>query len=314
MSGRAPAARPRVALALGSGGAKGMAHIGVIAALHEAGYEITAIAGSSMGALVGGIHALGQLHVYSDWVCSLDKLDVLRLVDWTLRGPGLIKGERIINTVRELVGDADIEALPIAYTAVATDLERQREVWLSRGRLFDAIRASIAIPSVFHPHAVNGHLLVDGGLLNPVPVTPLLREHYDLLVAVSLEGPRRAAATPPAPAVPGPYRQRIAGFVQHLLGHGDGAGAAAPAGPPMPGLLGLFTQSLELMQGNLARLRLAAYRPDLLIELPCDCCAVYEFYRAGEMIALGHAEAARTLADWQRTHGADRGDAAPSGT
>lgn len=296
MSALPPPVKPRVALALGSGGAKGLAHIGVIAALEEAGFEIGAISGSSMGALVGGIYALGKLEVYRDWVCSLDKLDVLRLVDWTLTGAGLIKGERIIDTVRDLVGEAAIEALPISFTAVATDLDRQREVWISNGPLFDAIRASIAIPSVFHPHVVDGRRLVDGGLLNPVPVTPLLRERYDHLIAVSLDGPRRGHATPANEPVPrGPHRQRFARFVQHLTGHAPAKPAPSHAEPNWISLIG---QTLDMMQGNLARLRLAAYRPDLLIELPRDCCALYEFYRAEEMIALGHAEAAHLLADW----------------
>ena len=306
-----PVARPRVALALGSGSAKGMAHIGVIAALEEAGFEISAIAGSSIGALVGGVYALGKLAVYRDWVCSLDKLDVLRLVDWTLTGAGLIKGERIIATVRDLVGESDIENLPIGYTAVATDLERQREVWISRGPLFDAIRASIAIPTVFHPYEIDGRRLVDGGLLNPVPVTPLLRERYDYLIAVSLDGPRRGNSKPVAePAPRGPYRQRFTGFVQYITGHH----APVEPGPKPahePNWISLMSQTMDMMQGNLARLRLAAYRPDLLIELPGDCCAVYEFYRAEEMIALGHAEAAHLLAGWPNAHALPVGATAP---
>ena len=306
-----PVARPRVALALGSGSAKGMAHIGVIAALEEAGFEISAIAGSSIGALVGGVYALGKLAVYRDWVCSLDKLDVLRLVDWTLTGAGLIKGERIIATVRDLVGESDIENLPIGYTAVATDLERQREVWISRGPLFDAIRASIAIPTVFHPYEIDGRRLVDGGLLNPVPVTPLLRESYDYLIAVSLDGPRRGNSKPVAePAPRDPYRQRFTSFMQHITGH------HAPVEPEPkparePNWINLMGQTMDMMQGNLARLRLAAYRPDLLIELPGDCCAVYEFYRAEEMIALGHAEAAHLLAGWPNAHALPVGATAP---
>jgi hypothetical protein len=136
--------KPTVALALGAGGAKGLAHIGVIREIEAQGYEIVAIAGSSMGALIGGIHAMGKLDVYSDWVCALAKLDVLRLVDWTFSGGGLIKGEKIIETLRTLVGDTLIEELPLAFTAVATDLDRGREVWLGRGSLFDAIRASIS--------------------------------------------------------------------------------------------------------------------------------------------------------------------------
>jgi NTE family protein len=123
-----PMRKPTVALALGAGGAKGLAHIGVIEEIERQGFEIVAIAGSSMGALIGGIHAMGKLDAYRDWVCALAKFDVLRLLDWTFSGGGLIKGERIIGTLRGLIGDTRIEDLPISFTAVATDLDREREV------------------------------------------------------------------------------------------------------------------------------------------------------------------------------------------
>ena len=302
----AAAGRPRVALALGSGGAKGLAHIGAIEALEVAGYAIVAIAGSSMGALVGGIYAAGRLGIYRDWVTSLAKMDVLRLVDWTLSGPGLIKGERIIGALRELVGEVDIEQLAIPFTAVATDLERQREVWISSGPLFEAIRASIAIPTLFHPHLLHGRRLVDGGLLNPVPVTPLLRERFDYLVVVSVDGPAEAAPPPPEAPPRGPYRQKISALVEQLLGRG-----AAPLRHE-PGRMELMGQALDLMQANLAHLRLAANRPDLLIEIPRNACAIYEFYRAEEMIALGRERADRAIAAW-RGPGATavRGDRSP---
>ncbi len=287
-------ARPRIALALGSGGAKGLAHIGAIEALEAAGFAIVAVAGSSMGALVGGIHAAGRLGIYRDWVTSLAKMDVLRLVDWTLSGPGLIKGERIIGALRGLVGEVDIEQLAIPFTAVATDIERQREVWISSGPLFEAIRASIAIPTLFHPQILHGRRLVDGGLLNPVPVTPLLRERFDYLVVVSVDGPAEAAPAPPEAPPRGPYRQKIASLVEQLLGRG-----ATPAVPREPGWIELMGQALDLMQANLAHLRLAAYRPDLLIEIPRNACAIYEFYRAEEMIALGRERAERALATWR---------------
>ncbi len=295
----APAARPRIALALGSGGAKGLAHVGAIEALEAAGFAIVAVAGSSMGALVGGIHAAGRLGIYRDWVTSLAKMDVLRLVDWTLSGPGLIKGERIIAALRELVGDVDIEQLAIPFTAVATDIERQREVWISSGLLFDAIRASIAIPTLFHPQILHGRRLVDGGLLNPVPVTPLLRERFDYLVVVSVDGPAEAAPLPPEAPPRGPYRQKIAALVEQLLGRGS-----APALAHEPGRMELMGQALDLMQANLAHLRLAAYRPDLLIEIPRNACAIYEFYRAEEMIALGRERAERAIAAWRGPGGA----------
>lgn len=292
------ARQPTVALALGSGGAKGLAHIGVIEELEAQGYRITAIAGSSMGALIGGIHASGKLDVYRDWVCSLAKFDVLKLVDWSFSGGGLIKGEKIIGTLRELVGDALIEELPLAFTAVAVDIDREREVWLSRGPLFDAIRASIAIPTVFRPHHIDDRRLVDGGLLNPVPVTPLIRETADYLVAVSVDGV--AVETSPGTPVeadagdtPG-YRQRVGALINRLVPRGSGDA------PREPGALELLTQAMDLMQANLARLRLSAYEPDLLIQLPRNMANAYEFYRARELIELGRQQAREALAHWPR--------------
>jgi len=291
--------KPTVALALGSGGAKGLAHIGAIQEIEAQGYEIVAIAGTSMGALIGGIYATGKLDVYSDWVCSLAKIDVLKLVDWTFSGGGLIKGERIIETMRELIGDALIEQLPIAFTAVATDLDREREVWLTRGPLFDAIRASIAIPSIFRPHTLSERRLIDGGLLNPVPVTPLIREPADYLFAVSMDGPPDAGTPDEVPATPTEgnegYRSRIGDFISRIMPHGSEK-------PREPGMLELLMQSMDLMQANLSRLRLAAYEPDLLIRMPRNVATVYEFYRAGELIEMGRKQARHALANWQSTH------------
>ncbi|MGN2243514.1 patatin-like phospholipase family protein [Frateuria sp. GZRR33] len=291
MSQPAPADAPRqptVALALGAGGAKGLAHIGVIEEIERQGYTIGAIAGSSMGALIGGIYAMGKLDVYRDWVCKLARFDVLRLVDWTFRG-GLIKGERIIETLRELIGDARIEDLPLAYTAVATDIDREREVWLTRGQLFDAIRASIAIPTIFRPHTIEGRRLVDGALLNPVPVTPLIRERAEIVFAISLDGPSGALVAPErdAEAEPGPEP----GWLRRLFSHGEDK----PARVHEPGALALLNQSMDLMQSNLSRLRLAAYEPDLLIEIPRDAAATYEFYRASELIELGRTRTREAL-------------------
>ncbi len=288
-------AGPTIALALGTGGARGLAHIGAIEAIEAAGYRVGAVAGSSMGALIGGIYAAGKLDVYRDWACALQKMDVLKLVDWTLSGAGLIKGERIIGVLRELIGRVDIEDLPIPFTAVATDLDREREVWLTRGPLFEAVRASIAIPTVFRPHAVDGHRLVDGGLMNPLPLTPLLQSPGDYTIAVNVNGrpeilPTRAALAPPA-AHTG-LRRRVAAFVSHTVGHHTGA-------VTQPGWTETLTQSLELMQENLTRFRLAADRPDLVITVPRNASALYEFYRASELIELGRERAERALAAWR---------------
>ena len=292
--------RPRVALALGAGGAKGLAYIGVIEELVRRDIDIVAIAGSSMGAVIGGIHAAGKLDVYRDWVSALAKLDVLRLVDWTLSGGGLIKGERIIETLRELIGETLIEDLPLSFTAVATDLDREREVWLVRGPLFDAIRASIAIPTVFRPHLYDGRTLVDGALLNPVPVTPLLRESCDYIIAVGVDG-QPEAPTPDRDAeahedADNGYRQRIGEFINRLIPHGEDK-------PHSPGAIHLLMQAMDLMQSRLAQLRLAAYQPDLLIQMPRNIANAYEFYRARELIERGRESAAQALDRWQPTYG-----------
>lgn len=177
-----------VGLALGSGGARGYAHIGVIAELKARGHRIVAVSGSSMGAVVGGLEAAGRLDTYTDWVTTLTQRDVVRLLDPTFRAPGFIRAERIMGRVDEILEHARIEELPIPYTAVATDLAARREVWFQHGRLARAMRASIAIPSALTPVMINGRLLADGGLLNPVPMEPLLRTRSDFTVGVNLTG------------------------------------------------------------------------------------------------------------------------------
>jgi NTE family protein len=283
-----------VSLVLGAGGARGLAHVGAIEVLVERGYRIELIAGSSMGALVGGIHAAGKLAAYRAWALTLQRLDVLKLVDWTLTGGGFIKGDRVIAALRELVGDVDIEALPIAFTAVATDLEREQEVWISRGPLFAAIQASIAIPGLLRPQALGGRLLVDGGLLNPLPIAPALHAMTDMTIAVDVNGPVRrlpaAAVAPPAPAAAPPpgYAQRMAALFEGLI-------EAREERPAEPGWRDLMSRSLETMQRQLTRFHLSVHEPDLLIRIPRNACAFYEFHRAAELIAVGRDRATRAL-------------------
>ncbi len=286
-------ARATVSLVLGSGGARGLAHIGVIEWLESNGYAIRSIAGTSMGALIGGIYAAGELDTYASWVRALERRDVIRLLDISFRPGGLFKGERIISALRELVGDHRIEDLPMAYTAVATDLGSGKEVWLSRGPLFDAIRASIAIPTVFTPHVVGGRELLDGGLVNPVPIAPTLRDHTDMTVAVNLSGaPDPTLAEPddePVASSQSPYRRRVEAFVTDLQ-------AKMPlAGRQDRGLLEIITRSFETMQSTVARLKLAANHPDAVITIPRNTCRFFEFDRAEELIAVGRAKAGQVL-------------------
>lgn len=321
---------PTVSLVLGSGGARGYAHIGAIEELLAHGYDIRCISGSSMGALVGGVYAAGKLDAYRDWVLSLQRFDVLRMLDWTFRGGGLIKGNRIIDKLRELIGDVRIEDLPLSYTAVAVDILAQREVWFSRGSLFEAIRASIAIPAVFRPHHYQGRTLVDGGLLNPVPVTPTLRDLTDCTIAVDVNAAAetrsdggmlhtaaqlksgdgdavRETALPAGTSLPAPVAiaPRIAsmaptrskaGYRQAIADFFErmkGNGNAKSAEPADPGVLEAFALALDAVQETLTRFKLAAQPPDLVISIPRTACAFYEFHRAAELVDLGR-ERART--------------------
>lgn len=293
---------PSISLVLGSGGARGYAHIGVIEELEAQGFAIRSLAGSSMGALVGGIYAAGKLRSFADWARPLQRVDVLRLLDWTVTGGGFIKGDRIITVLREMVGDTNIEDLPIPYTAVASDLELQREVWFSSGPLFDAIRASIAIPTVFRPHRYQGRVLVDGGLLNPVPVSPTLRDQTDATIAVDVNAvaeplPHAAmvesGGVPDVVAAAPKLRHRIAGFIEARLARREKHGADRE-----PGAFELFARSLDIVQETVTRLKLAAQPPDLLVTIPRNACAFYEFHRAEELIELGRVRTREALARW----------------
>ena len=178
----------RVALVLAGGGARGVAHIGAIEELERQGFEISAVAGTSMGALVGGVYASGYLEPFKEWMRALDKYKVFSLVDFALSTEGLVKGDRVMEAMKELVPDVQIERMPVPFAAVAADLLTGDEVVLDSGGLYDAIRASISIPSVFRPVHRDGRVLVDGGTVNPLPLNRVRREEGDLL-------PRKVLAT-----------------------------------------------------------------------------------------------------------------------
>jgi NTE family protein len=281
-----------VSLVLGSGGARGLAHIGVIQWLIENGYDIRSISGSSMGALVGGIFATSKLEVYAEWVLALERMHVLRLLDPTFGSPGLFKGERIIGVLRQLIGDCAIEDLPISFTAVSTDLDSGEEVWLREGNLFDAIRASMATPLVFTPFKHGDRLLVDGAVVNPVPIAPTLDDVTDLTVAVNLSGPGESRPTPPhseSLISDNGYRKRIMKFIST-------GRPARGTKEPSRGMINVAMASMQTMQDTIARLRMSTYSPDVLIEIPRNACGFFEFWKAEELIALGRERASLAFA------------------
>ncbi|MPQ66101.1 MULTISPECIES: patatin-like phospholipase family protein [Pseudomonas] len=200
--------KKRVALVLGSGGARGYAHIGVIEEIERRGYDIACIAGCSMGAVVGGIYAAGKLDDYRRWIESLDYLDVLRLVDVSFR-LGAIRGEKVFGQIRKIVGEVNIEDLRIPYTAVATDLTNQQEIWFQEGCLHQAMRASAAIPSLFTPVMQGNRMLVDGGILNPLPIVPVVSSHCDLIIAVNLNATNQKQYQLPVIQRPPAFKSRF---------------------------------------------------------------------------------------------------------
>jgi NTE family protein len=312
-----------VALALGSGGARGYAHIGVIHELHDRGYQIVGIAGSSMGALVGGLQAAERLDEFADWARSLTQRAILRLLDPSITAAGVLRAEKILDAVREILGAATIERLPIPYTAVATDLLAGKSVWLQRGPVDEAIRASIAIPGVITPHVIDGRLLADGGILDPLPMAPISAVNADLTIAVSLSGSEAIGDAEPEPrpttewlnrmlsstsalfdsptarAVLNRFGASIPDAFQASEGSADTADSVIlpdfEAEVPKLGSFEVMNRTIDIAQAALARHTLAAYPPDLLIEVPRSACRGLEFHRAAEVIDIGRALAARAL-------------------
>ena len=293
------AADKRIALVLGSGGARGLAHIGVIEELQARGYAIEAVAGCSMGALVGGIFCAGRLPEYRQWACSLTRREVFGLVDFAFGHPGFIKGDRVMAVLRGLTGEHLIEALPVPFTAVATDLDARREIRIGHGPLFDAIRASIAIPMLLTPHRYLDRDLVDGGLLAPLPLAAGKAFGLPRLFAVDLNAERTAIAPPALPAMqpvaaPLPSNDTLRAIQQGWARLLQGVRPAVANGSNR-GLMDLMSQSLGAMHGFMTQMQLERYPPDLLIGIPENACAIYEFWRAEEMIALGRRIADEAL-------------------
>jgi NTE family protein len=283
--------RPKIGLALGAGGARGWAHVGVIRALGEAGIRPDVVCGTSMGSLVGAAYAAGELERLEEWALSLGWRDVFGLMDFTWRG-GLIRGKKLFEYMRSRFGLQDISSLPMPYGAVATELATGREVWLREGHVLDAVRASIAIPGVFAPVLRDGELLVDGALVNPVPVSMCRALGADVVIAVDLGWAKL-----------GYYRDRAREKeLPEEAGRPAWWGRFLPTRSPetahadMPSALGVFFSSFDIMQVRVGRSRLAGEPADALITPILPDFAMMDFDRAREAIDEGHAAANRARA------------------
>lgn len=299
----------RVALALGSGGARGYAHIGVIDELQDRGFEIVGIAGSSMGALVGGLQAAGKLDDFAEWARALTQRAILRLLDPKITAAGVLRAEKILDAVRDILGEVTIEELPIPYTAVSTDLLTGKSVWLQRGPVDAAIRASIAIPGVIVPHVLDGRLLADGGILDPLPMAPISAVNADLTIAVSLAGSEAGGGEPEddGPRATTEWLGRMWRSTTALFDTGQSEESenklvdtakevsAKEVSVPRLGSFEVMNRTIDIAQAALARHTLAAYPPDVLIEVPRTACRSLEFHRAAEVIDIGRALTAAVL-------------------
>ena len=256
----------KISLVLSGGGARGYAHIGVIEELKKEGFKITSIAGTSMGAVVGGLEACGKLNEYKKWVTSLDFLDIFKF----LKSPFKLDGDKIFSKMKELAGNYKIEELPIKFTAVATDLTKKKEVWFQKGDLWMAVKASSAIPGVFDPVKINERLLVDGGVLNLMPIAPVMSDMNDLIVAVNLYGEERdinikiSKKTKKTQSIFKEIWEKMFREKEDVV-----------------------NISIDLMMEVIFRYRMAEYVADIEINIPRNVAKWYEFHRAPELIEIG---------------------------
>ena len=275
-----------VRLVLGSGGARGMAHIGVIEELEKEGFTIKEVVGCSMGAVVGGIYSAGYLKEYKHWLIGLSRLDVFRLLDFTFSSQGFVKGERVFKEIEKLIGDHQIEDLKIPFIALAADVIKKREVRYTSGSLFKALRASIAIPTVFTPVIEGRSQLVDGGVLNPLPLNVIHPEPGDIIVAVNLnanipmvinnivvEENKEMAA----------YQKMLNAFRAQFLNNDSKVEEKIE----QFGFFDLLNKSFDMTQERLTELMIDIHKPDIVVDISREACGVFEFYRASEIIEEG---------------------------
>jgi NTE family protein len=283
----------KVALVLSGGGARGMAHIGVIEELEKRGYDIVSVTGTSMGAVVGAVYAMGKLEEFREWLCSLDKLKAFRLMDFTLSKQGLLKGEKVLNRMKEFMEDRNIEDLDIPYAAVAVDLLNKREVVFREGKVYDAIRASIAIPGVLTPVKTKDGLLVDGGVMDNIPVKHVEKKQNVMLVAVNVNGEeteKKKKVTKQEKEDHEYFLQKqLNGLYTYLGIKGE------PKNNEKLGYVDLINKTITLMTHHMAALSLEKYPPDVMIELSVDICGIFDFYKAEEIVERGRKAAAQVL-------------------
>ena len=309
--------RAKVGLVLGAGAARGWAHIGALRELEALGVKLDVIVGSSIGTLVGGCYAAGRLDMLETFARSLTRRRVFGLLDFSFAGGGLIGGQRLRARLEAAFGDLRIEDLPVQFAAVATEIGGGHEIWLRRGLLVDAIRASYALPGVFEPVKVEGRWLFDGAIVNPVPVSVARALGAERVIALNISSDRFGRGTaiqdpfgrPDSPAaIEEPAAQDSSGMISRWWRGSNGTKVNGE--PAAPGLMTSMVNAFDILQDRIMRSRLAGDPPDALVQVRVGKVGMFEFHRADELIALGR-EAIRKSATEIREHvELSRGDVA----
>jgi NTE family protein len=282
-----------VTLVLSGGGARGIAHIGVIEELESRGYVINSVAGTSMGALVGGVYTVGKLNEFKEWLYSLDKQKIFRLLDFAFNSQGLIKGDRVLNAMKKFVPDSKIEDLKIKYTATAFDIVNDREIVFQQGNLYEAIRASISIPTVFTPVISGKSLLVDGGVVNNIPINNAVRTENDHLIAVYVN-----AETPVhKPNLPvQERRKRQKQYIKRIAEFRKGINSDNSDQQSVKfNYFNLINNSIASSTNRLSQMIIQMYSPDMLIEISRKSAGTFDFFKAEELVEIGRFAAKRKL-------------------
>lgn len=280
--------KKKIALVLSGGGARGLAHIGAIETLESHGYEITSIAGCSMGALIGGMYAAGKLPEVKDWMLALDRRKVLSLVDFSLSLTHLVKGDRVMEALKEIVPDVNIENLPIPYTAVATDWNSGKEVIFDHGSLYDAIRASISIPLFLNPVRREEMLLVDGGLVNSLPLNRVVRHSGDLLFGINVSTHDYQGELLMQQFVERKLLSKSmpVAVMNRIMKHFEGINI---------NYVTLLMRTIAIMLEQNTRQQILISRPDLVVQMPMKRYGVFDFDKAAAILQIGKHKTSRAL-------------------